>query len=626
MKAGWILILFLPSWFTVYGQFRVLPYLQNPSPDAMTIVWFSDKDSSGKLIYCIKGSEDSLIIESDPVPALTLDYSVWEDTVFFNGNAPDPPYKHRIRLSGLIPATSYEYKVVQENNVFSSRFRTFPDRASPLRFIVYSDCETEPESTGKFTEWKDSESSDYRSYLIDETTGYRNNLSVIKSRDPDLIFIAGDLVESGGEQRDWDEFWRHNTNPYDSLSLAGSIPLMAIPGNHEYFEGPYMDQYNQPGSETAINKFLTYFENAPNESANTSQEGRYYCLTYTVATFIALDDCNNGTNGTIDDTNFMLLGEDDPGGGNAPGFMPGSAQYVWLEQQLKEARANNHFIFILFHHSPYSSGPHGFAAGICDTCDNQSGTPLRKLTPLFMKYGVDAVLSGHDEIWERSEIGGYRELPGGDSVAHTIQYYDVGVGGDGLRLPFENVVNPFQQFVTGVDSPEEIWNNTILESGGRHYGHLEVNIYPGENNAWHALLTPVYVFPEYNETDSAYIGFERRIYDDEILLTKSIKDTSVTIYQNNTDFTFTVYPNPFHSVARIKFYLPKTSSATISVLDMQGRVLKILDGNDGYPGWHEVEWDGSDDFGNRVSDGMYFIKLVSDRMTLVKRIMHLESY
>ena len=28
----------------------------------------------------------------------------------------------------------------------------------------------------------------------------------------DLIIIAGDLVQCGGEQRDWDEFWLQNNN------------------------------------------------------------------------------------------------------------------------------------------------------------------------------------------------------------------------------------------------------------------------------------------------------------------------------------------------------------------------------------------------------------------------------
>ncbi len=46
-----------------------------------------------------------------------------------------------------------------------------------------------------------------------------------------------------------------------------------------------------------------------------------------------------------------------------------------------------------------------------------------------MRYGVDAVLSGHDEMWERSEVSGEKILSNGDTEPHTIQFYDVGIGG-----------------------------------------------------------------------------------------------------------------------------------------------------------------------------------------------------
>ena len=39
------------------------------------------------------------------------------------------------------------------------------------------------------------------------------------------------------------------------------------------------------------------------------------------------------------------------------------------------------------------------------------GYPVRLLTPVFMQYGVDAVISGHDEMWERSEISGIEIKP-----------------------------------------------------------------------------------------------------------------------------------------------------------------------------------------------------------------------
>jgi predicted phosphodiesterase len=65
-------------------------------------------------------------------------------------------------------------------------------------------------------------------------------------------------------------------------------------------------------------------------------------------------------------------------------------QTAWLEAQLSDA-GNGGWKICYFHHPLYSSARfHGPAAD------------LRKvLEPLFVKYGVDVVLSGHDHVYER---------------------------------------------------------------------------------------------------------------------------------------------------------------------------------------------------------------------------------
>ena len=63
---------------------------------------------------------------------------------------------------------------------------------------------------------------------------------------------------------------------------------------------------------------------------------------------------------------------------------------------------------------------------------------MRALTPLFMRYGVDAVFAGHDEMYEHSLIrDGVEHLPNGDGKTrpHELHVYDVGIAGDGLRGP-----------------------------------------------------------------------------------------------------------------------------------------------------------------------------------------------
>jgi predicted phosphodiesterase len=65
-------------------------------------------------------------------------------------------------------------------------------------------------------------------------------------------------------------------------------------------------------------------------------------------------------------------------------------QTTWVESQLRDA-GNGDWKICFFHHPLYSSARfHG------------SDADLRKvLEPLFVEYGVDVVLSGHDHVYER---------------------------------------------------------------------------------------------------------------------------------------------------------------------------------------------------------------------------------
>lgn len=593
-------------------NFRVWPYLQNPASDAMSIIWFSESAEPGRLEYRVLASEPYIAEDSQPGISESLAYSTWEDTTFFGGEAPLAPYKHRVRLENLMAGTTYEYRVFQGIDTFQSFFATAPYGIDSIRFIVYGDSETEPESTGNFASWPDPLSGDYRSYLVDQTTGYRNNLEVIRSRRPDLVFIAGDLTQHGGEQRDWDEFWKHNADSSGSISLAGQVPVMAAPGNHDYYEGNYLGGYTQPGSERAIRRYLTYFDPPANHSPNKEQEGRYYHLRYGQVSLISLDLCNNGTNGSDEDTNFYLLGESDPGGGHAPDFGMGSVQYTWMEAQLKEAQEKSIFTFVIFHHVPYSSGPHGFPAGKGDLMDDQSGVATRVLTPLFLKYGVDAVFCGHDEMWERSEVSGIEVLQDGEELDHLLPFFDVGIGGDGLRGPVDNTDNVYQQFLVHRDAPE-IWDGNNLIEGGKHYGHLEVDIIPVDGFTHQAILTPVYVLPLYSEEDSAYTGFERKVYKDQIILTRTFADTTVGKLALEERFSATrSYPNPFYTQTCIEFWLPEAGKTKVSIWDDQGRLVRILLDRHCMAGSNSLFWEGEDGEGNRVSPGLYLYRIETE--------------
>lgn len=482
----------------------------------MTVIWFTQANESGTLTVNLPDG-GTQVFSSTPELKTELAYHVSEAAT----DRTNAPWMHRIRLTGLTPETHYNYTVNQGSETFTGLLRTAPTETSSVRFIVYGDSETEPESTGSNVIWTEpGVQSSTRRYVADQTVGYRENLKIIEARNPDFIGIAGDIVESGGEQRDWDEFWRHNAG--DINDLASSIPILAAPGNHENYGGPDdFGGYSDDGSVRARDKFKTYWE-APS-NGNEAHDDRYYRLDYGPVTYISLDVTIGQPHGTGSDTNWLL--------GNGPGypdFNPGSAQYQWLEAQLADAQAKSRFTFVQLHHVPYSTGPHGFPAGTGTGFDNQSGVPVRTLTPLFAQYGVDAVFSGHDEAYQHSVVDG-------------IHFYDIGIGGDGLRGPSSGVdsanpsiiTNPFQVFTAHLNAPE-VWNGSQLVSGGKHYGHMEINVtFDAATRTWKAQLDPVYVFP-LMDLNGTITGWERRIYDDTTILTTDAETAGLTVF--STDF------------------------------------------------------------------------------------------
>jgi hypothetical protein len=425
---------------------------------------------------------------------------------------PALPFHHELRIEGLKAGGSYQYEVSQENTRAGGQFETPANDGRPLRFIVYADSETEPESTGKHASWPGVDAATIeRKYPVDQTTGYRQNLEVIQQREPAFIAIAGDLVQSGGEQRDWDEFWLHNA------SIAASTFIIPALGNHDYFGGPgVMGKYSSNDSERAVRKYKTYFDVPANDAGNEEHAERYYSLNYGAVTLIVLDTTDGQPPLSSDDTNWRLSGEGN--GGVAPDWHPGSEQHTWLVNELKQAQRASQFTFVMFHGAPWTSGVHGLPPGEGDGQDILSGQPLQALTPLFLSYGVDAVFNGHDEMYEHSVVGGVEVIPGGQQRSHEVNFYDIGIAGDGLRGPVKGVLNPHRSFLAHTDAVEKYSPDGVLLEGGKHYGHLEVNVEKTLAGTWQATLDAVYIFPMM-DVDGHVLDYERRIYDDSVILT-----------------------------------------------------------------------------------------------------------
>lgn len=85
------------------------------------------------------------------------------------------------------------------------------------------------------------------------------------------------------------------------------------------------------------------------------------------------------------------------------------------------------------------------------------------------------------------------------------------------------------------------------------------------------------------------------------------------------------YPNPFNPTTNIRFSLPLDNNISVKVFDMLGKEVVTLINNEAYTkGAYELTWDGTNNFGQKVSSGNYIAELrfgnftKSIKMTLLK--------
>jgi predicted phosphodiesterase len=178
---------------------------------------------------------------------------------------------------------------------------------------------------------------------------------------PDFVLGTGDMVDDGNRQDQWQQFF-----DVENQLLRDNVYFPAI-GNHD-----------RQGRGRTADSYRAYFS-LP-ENGNDTE--RYYAFTYGSSRFIVLDS---------NEYSFAL-----------------TDQTSWLESELMAARQSPaiRHVFIVMHHPPFSISLHGGAKELRE-----------RWTPLFERYQVTAVFSGHDHVYERAEHDGLRYFVSGGGGA-----------------------------------------------------------------------------------------------------------------------------------------------------------------------------------------------------------------
>ena len=80
------------------------------------------------------------------------------------------------------------------------------------------------------------------------------------------------------------------------------------------------------------------------------------------------------------------------------------------------------------------------------------------------------------------------------------------------------------------------------------------------------------------------------------------------------------YPNPFNPIVNIDYSIEQNSEVIVSIYDIRGNRVNILDKGYKFSGENHVSWNGRDFNGEIVSSGVYFVEIKNSSFKDVKKI------
>ncbi len=92
-------------------------------------------------------------------------------------------------------------------------------------------------------------------------------------------------------------------------------------------------------------------------------------------------------------------------------------------------------------------------------------------------------------------------------------------------------------------------------------------------------------------------------------------------FQPNSYNLFQNYPNPFNPSTIISYSIPNVSFVTLKIYDVLGREVKTLVSNEQNNGIHSVQWNGDNNYGAKVSSGIYLYRIEAGNFIQTKKML-----
>jgi flagellar hook assembly protein FlgD len=81
------------------------------------------------------------------------------------------------------------------------------------------------------------------------------------------------------------------------------------------------------------------------------------------------------------------------------------------------------------------------------------------------------------------------------------------------------------------------------------------------------------------------------------------------------------YPNPFTEAATIEYVLSEKRDVTLEVYNVLGQRVRTLVSEEQDSGLHRVQWNGENQYGERVGSGVYFYRIEAGSFTETRKLV-----
>ncbi len=256
------------------------------------------------------------------------------DALYFEGTSYQGlggKYIHEIAVTGLEAYTEYNYTVGDGFNTYDGSFKTALKQGDETTFTFAYIADTQVSNATN-------------------AKGLGATLANINEKNPDLVYIAGDVTDKNNNESQWE--WLFNN---DGIYSTGGEDMFAnslvavTQGNHD-------------------NNEMYQHINAPEEAGKIVYSFDYGCAKFVI---LNLESARYDENARAE-------------------------QEAYLRKEVSKAKENGQWVIVGFHKSLYTGASH--------ITDNDVIAARKYWCPIFAELDVDLVLQGHDHVYSRGFV------------------------------------------------------------------------------------------------------------------------------------------------------------------------------------------------------------------------------